>query len=182
MAKKAAGKGYKSRLDLGLAQLPEAPVSDPLFVQLIPMYNAFHVLNAAYDSVTDAMYGEREDVGYVEMMPFTRAVWVTAAEDLEVGNIVAFTEAGAVKGADKTMTGMTLVGGKEGERVKIGFGPATMEIPDAKVGKYFWATTSKDLAGNFLPEGYKKSVRVAKCFTPGFIIFAPCWFANESGG
>lgn len=77
---------YTSSVDIKLAQQPKA--KNPEFYEdAIDLYNAVHILNARMQGITNGLTSSTEDVPAWEAMPFNRWVWVTAWEEVKVGQV-----------------------------------------------------------------------------------------------
>lgn len=172
---KPLGPGYKSDINLPLPQLPRS--TDPaIFNELIDVYNSVHTLNASRQQLTDQLYNTDPDAPYPEQMRFSTSLWLPATEPISQGSICAFVSTGAIKGIAGPRTTMALSSAVEaGEPVKLGFGPAIIELPGSAFGSYYYSHPT-EFRGQLLSSVIKGSIRVAWCFTPGYVLFAPNWF------
>lgn len=154
--------GYRSPVDLGIGQVPLT--QDPLiFNEMTEVYNAIHLLNAYLDQLrVIAEGGGGSGQSPADSMPFNRFYVAIALEDIAVGDVVCPSnitgENGIRKGAlanDHTQpnctanfTGIALIAALEGDSVRVGVGPAILELAGATTSQLLWAYASRNSAGN----------------------------------
>jgi hypothetical protein len=177
-----AGAGYRSPLNIGLDQLPKT--TDPLmFQEMIPVYNAIHTLNAYLDRLRLSLEGGDSEKPPSEEMRFVRGFWLPAASDIEQGNVLTTVGGKLVKGCGKRkiggatdcfLTGIAMTSAKEGEKVRIGIGPAILEIPGFKPGEYVYAQPpSGQFAGAVMAESFEGGIPIGYCVANDYILFMP---------
>lgn len=91
---------YRSKVDIKLGQQPKSGNKE-FYEDAIDLYNACHILNARMDAIQNGITSGEDDVPAWEAMPFTRWVWVTAYEDIAVGNVVTIVR-GLYRNSDNT--------------------------------------------------------------------------------
>lgn len=186
-----AGGGYKSPVNIGL---PRSPViaDDQTFQEMLPIYNAIHLLNAYLDEIRKVLEGgdltDPPDVN----MGFMRSFWVEAPFDVEPGLIVSMRFGKVVKGvvtADSgypKFVGMALTAAAPGEKFRYGVGPAIVEIPGFKADQYVWAPgAGESYAGKVFNEKPEKdeegknisSRKIGTCLMDDYVVILPNFVA-----
>lgn len=182
-----AGQGYRSPLNLGLEQIPKTQDAT-LFQEFIPIYNAIHTLNAYLDRLRLSLEGGDPDKSPSEEMRITRGFWVEAFEAIPQGKVITITGGKARLGAGKRvktlpgggqvvdcfLTGVSMSEALAGENVRIGFGPAMLEVSGFTAGQEVWAEPPGGAtSGDFLSESFEGAIRIGKCLMDDFIMIVP---------
>ena len=174
-----AGQGYRSPLNLDIGQIPRT--QDPvLFQELIPIYNAVHTLNAYLDSLRLSLEGGDPEKSPSEEMRFVRGFWLDAAEDIPQGSIITPVSGLARLGCgkrrisgitDSYLTGIALTEALSGEKVRMGIGPAILNVPGFTAGANVWATPpGGDFAGQFLADHIDGAITIGTAVLTDFIL------------
>lgn len=183
-----AGQGYRSPLNLRLEQIPKTANSE-LFQEFIPIYNAIHTLNAYLDSLRLALEGGDPEKPASEEMRFVRGFWVEAGQDIAQGSVITVKAgkavlgcgkrrkvAGAVAIVDTYLTGIALTEALSGEKVRLGIGPAILNVPGFKADKEVWATPpGGDFAGQFLAVHVDGALRIGTAVMDDYILITPAF-------
>lgn len=184
-----AGSGYRSPLNLGLEQLPKT-LDPQLFQEMIPVYNAIHTLNAYLDQLRLSLEGGDPDKPASEEMRIVRGFWVEAFEPIAQGKIITVRDGKARLGCgyrrrvvgggavvDCFLTGIAMTTADTGENVRLGIGPAILNVPGYKAGDEVYATPpGGDFAGDFLPDppgAVEGAVRIGHCVIDEYIFLLP---------
>lgn len=157
----ASMSGYRSPVDLKLARTPD--IEDPeLFEEFTQVFNSIHLINAYLDRLRIIAGGGGSGQTPAETLPFNRFFVATALQDLVAGDLVAPSgitgQNGVIKGAlphivNNTsplchFAGFALNDALTGQDVRVGVGPASLEIPGATGGSYIWGYSSRATNGN----------------------------------
>lgn len=157
----ASMSGYRSPVDLKLARTPD--IEDPeLFEELTQVFNSIHLINAYLDRLRLAIGGGGSGQTPAETLPFSRFFVATALQDIEAGDLIAPSgiagQNGVIKGALPHavntssplchFAGFALTSALTGQDVRVGIGPASLEVPGASGGSYVWAFSSRATNGN----------------------------------
>lgn len=184
MADSKAGKGYRSPINLGLPQVPQA-TNEEDFAQYLLMYNAIHMLNAYLDQIRLVLEGGNPEDKPSDSMRFMRSFWVEADVDIAAGAIITVINNKGVLGAkrrswlghvDSFLTGVALSDAVAGEKVRFGVGPAIMNVPGFVAGQVVWAPLAGETgAGSMLPEEPPdeadiETVAIGECIMDGYIM------------
>ena len=153
--------GYRSPVDLGLGQVPIT--QDPeIFNEMTDVYNAIHLLNAYLDQLrVIAEGGGGSGQSPEDSMPFNRFYVATALVDITAGQVVSPSSITGENGirlgalannfAQSNQTanfcGIALIDALAGEDVRVGVGPASLEVPGAVSGQLLWAYGSRNVNG-----------------------------------
>ncbi|MCY1426622.1 hypothetical protein D3C87_600910 [compost metagenome] len=153
--------GYRSPVDLGLGQVPLT--EDPLiFNEMTEVYNAIHLLNAYLDQLrVIAEGGGGSGQSPADSMPFNRFFVAPALVAISAGDIVCPSsipgQNGIILGAlanDPTLAnctanfcGVALIDAGVGDDVRVGVGPASLEVPGAVTSSLLWAYGSRNSIG-----------------------------------
>jgi hypothetical protein len=178
-----AGTGYRSPLKLDLDQLPKTG-DMTLFNEFVPIYNAIHILNAYLDSLRLTLEGGDSEKPPSEEFRFVRGFWLAAGEDIEQGSVVTVKAGKIVLGCgkrtkvagtthiiDSFLTGIAMSEALEGEKVRIGIGPAILNVPGYEADDEVWAQPpGGDFAGSFLAEKIGGAIRVGKAVAKDYIM------------
>lgn len=159
--------GYRSPVDLGLGQVPMT--TDPeIFVEMTEVYNAIHLLNQYLDQLRSGIEnGGGSGQSPADSMPFNRFYVGTALQDIAVGDLVCPSsipgQNGIIKGAlahdftstipNSNFSGVALVAAGIGDDVRVGIGPAIIEMPGLLSGQTVWAYSSRATNGNAFEVG-----------------------------
>lgn len=159
--------GYRSPVDLGIGQVPLT--TDPeLFNDMTEVYNAIHLLNQYLDQLrVVAEGGGGSGQSPADSMPFNRFYVATALQNITAGQPVCPSSVsgqnGIIKGAlandftsgapTSNFCGVALIDALIGEDVRVGIGPAVIELPGAVTGQLIWAYSSRATNGNTFGNG-----------------------------
>lgn len=188
--------GYRSPVDLGIGQVPLT--TDPeLFSEMTEVYNAIHLLNQYLDQLrVVAEGGGGSGQSPSESMPFNRFYVAPALQNISAGQIVSPSsipgQNGIVRGClandysssapNANFTGVALIDAVIGQDVRVGIGPAILEIPGAVAGQLIWAYGSRNIGGGLSGlgtihtsnpgvSGSTYPMPVATCPLNGFALF-----------
>jgi hypothetical protein len=178
-----AGSGYRSPLKLGLDQLPKTG-DMTLFNEFVPIYNAIHILNAYLDSLRLTLEGGDPEKPPSEEFRFVRGFWLDAFENIPQGSIVTIRDGkirlgcgkrtkvvGTSHITDSFLTGIAMGEGVTGEKVRIGIGPAILNVPGYEPDDEVWATPpGGDFAGQFLATHIDGAIRIGKAVSRDYIM------------
>ena len=181
-----AGQGYRSPLNLGLEQIPKTQDAQ-LFQEFIPVYNAIHTLNAYLDRLRLSLEGGDPDETPSNEMRFVRGFWLEAGEDIPVGSVITPKAGKAVLGCGKRrrvigtgsvedcfLTCVAMTEALSGEQVRLGVGPAILNVTGFKADDQVWATPpGGDFAGSFLAEHIDGAIRIGFCVEDDYIMIVP---------
>ena len=157
----ASMSGYRSPVDLKLARTPD--IEDPeLFEEFTHVFNSIHLINAYLDRLRLIAGGGGSGQTPAETLPFNRFFVATALQDLVAGDLVAPSgitgQNGVIKGALPHLlastaplchfAGFALNDALQGQDVRVGVGPASLEVPGATGGSYIWGYSSRATNGN----------------------------------
>lgn len=192
--------GYRSPVDLGIGQIPYT--TDPeLFPQFTEVYNAIHLLNGYLDQlrvIAEGGGGSGQDPS--DSMPFNRFYVATALQAISAGDPVCPSsipgQNGIIKGMlandftsaapTSNFCGIALIDAAIGQDVRVGVGPAAIEMPGAVSGQRIWAYSSRATNGNAFGDpqfyftnpgakvngaGIAYAAPVATCIRNGFALF-----------
>lgn len=152
--------GYRSPVDIGLGRMSN--VQDPeLFGEFTDIYNSIHLLNAYLDRLRLLAEGGGSGQAPSATMPFNRFFVGAALQDIAIGDTVAPSgitgENGILKGALPHIVnssaplcnfcGIALTAALAGEDLRVGVGPAILEVPGATGGSYVWSYSSRTTSG-----------------------------------
>ncbi|MND22539.1 hypothetical protein D3C81_934860 [compost metagenome] len=158
--------GYSSPVDLGLGRVPMS--TDPEnFDELVDIYNAIHLLNQYLDRLRTSADGGGSGQNPAETMPFNRFFVAPALQVITAGMIIspsAITgQNGIVRGAlahvytsttpECNLACVALNDAAIGEDVRVGVGPAVLEIPGAVQGAYMYAYAQRAVNGALANNG-----------------------------
>lgn len=182
-----AGSGYRSPVNLGLDQMPPVGSDPALFNQLVPIYNAIHILNAYLDALRLSLEGGDPDKPPDEEMRFVRGFWTIADDDIDQGKVVTIRSTGVKIGCgkmdrpgmyDSMFTGIALTTAARGEKVRVGVGPAILEITGFKRYDFVYSTPpGRDFAGEFMNHEavgiVDGLIKIGFCVQDDFIMIFP---------
>lgn len=150
-------RSYNSPVQVGIGRTPRT--QDPeLFPEMVDIYNAIHMLLANLDKVSAIIGGGNagsEDP--LESMPFIRFFAHTALQNITIGDLICPASVpgnnGIVKGCLASPASGTnpklsrvafiaLTSANTGESVRVGVGPAAVEVPGALCGNLVWGYSS----------------------------------------
>lgn len=153
--------GYRSPVNLGLGQVPLT--QDPLiFNEMTEVYNAIHLLNAYLDQLrVIAEGGGGSGQSPADSMPFNRFYVATALVDITAGQVVSPSnitgENGIRLGAlannysqsncTANFCGIALIDALAGDDVRVGIGPAILELVGATTAQLLWAYSARNSSG-----------------------------------
>lgn len=152
--------GYRSPVDLGLGRMSD--IKDPeLFGEFTDVYNAIHLINAYLDRLRLIAEGGGSGQSPSTTMPFNRFFVSTALQPIAVGDLVSPSpisgQNGVIKGALSNpsggaapvanFVGIALTAAAVGEDLRVGVGPAALEVPGTTGGSYVWGYSSVTTAG-----------------------------------
>lgn len=158
----ASISGYRSPVDLGIGQVPLTTDPD-LFNQFTEVYNAIHLLNGYLDQLRIiAEGGGGAGQSPADAMPFNRFYVAPALQAITAGDPVCPSsipgQNGIIKGAlahdfgstapTSNFCGVALIDAAIGEDVRVGIGPACIEMPGAVSGQRIWVYSSRATNGN----------------------------------
>lgn len=158
--------GYNSPVNLAIGQVPLT--TDPeLFTEMTGVYNAIHLLNQYLDKLRLSAGGGGTGQTPAETLPFFRFFVAIALEDITAGMPVAPSakagENGVIPGCLSSnygsatpynhFCGIALTGGLAGTQIRVGVGPAVLEVPGAVAGTYVWAYSSLATNGLHFNDG-----------------------------
>lgn len=153
--------GYRSPVDLKLARVPS--VEDPeLFEELTGVFNSIHLINAYLDRLRIIAGGGGSGQTPAETLPFNRFFVGTALQNIAAGDVVSPSsitgQNGIIKGALAHnfasgapychFFGVALTDAEIGQDLRVGIGPASLEVAGVTGGSYIWAFSSRATNGN----------------------------------
>lgn len=155
-------RSYNSPVQVGIGRTPRT--QDPeLFGEMVDIYNAIHSLLANLDKVSAIIGGGNAGSSDpLESMPFIRFYANTALQSIEMGDLICpasiNNDDGVVKGAlpSSTLFGSPLLSrlscialttASAGQLVRVGIGPAAIEVPGAVCGQTVWGFLSVSNSG-----------------------------------
>lgn len=155
-------RSYNSPVEVGIGRTPRT--QDPvLFGEMVDVYNAIHSLLANLDKVSAIIGGGNAGSSDpLESMPFIRFYAHTALQPIVLGDLICpasiNNDNGVVKGALLSSTlfgsprlsrfaGIALTSANVGELVRVGVGPAAVEVPGILCGQTVWGYGSVSSAG-----------------------------------
>lgn len=153
--------GYRSPVDLGLGRMSD--IKDPeLFGEFTDVYNSIHLINAYLDRLRLLAEGGGSGQVPSTTMPFNRFFVSVALQNIQIGELVSPSpvsgQNGVLKGAlanpsggsspVANFVGIALTAALIGEDLRVGIGPAALEVPGAVGGSYVWGYNCVSTAGN----------------------------------
>lgn len=156
----ASMSGYRSPVDLNLARTPD--IADPeLFEEFTQVFNSIHLINAYLDRLRIIAGGGGSGQTPAETLPFNRFFVSTALQKINAGDVVSPAtdgQNGIFKGAMahnfgsaapySHFCGIALTDAEIGQDLRVGVGPASLEITGATGGTVIWAFSSRATNGN----------------------------------
>lgn len=156
----ASMSGYRSPVDLKLARTPD--IADPeLFEEFTQVFNSIHLINAYLDRLRIIAGGGGSGQAPAETLPFNRFFVSTALQNISAGDVVSPAtngQNGIFKGAMANnfassapyshFCGIALTDAEIGQDLRVGVGPASLEIVGATGGTVIWAFSSRATNGN----------------------------------
>lgn len=191
--------GYRSPVNLPIGQIPLT--TDPeLYEEFTDVYNAIHLINQYLDKLRIIAEGGGSGQTPAETLPFNRFFTATALEPITAGMPVAPSqragENGVIPGAlanaytsgapVSLFCGIALTDAAIGAQLRVGVGPAALEVPGAIGGGFVWAYSSLATNGLHFNDGGlyvtnpgAKTIAgntaypmpVATVLTPGYALF-----------
>lgn len=156
----ASMSGYRSPVDLNLGRTPD--IADPeLFEEFTQVFNSIHLINAYLDRLRIIAGGGGSGQTPAETLPFNRFFVSTALQNITAGDVVSPAtngQNGIFKGAMahnfgsttpfSHFCGIALTDAEIGQDLRVGVGPASLEITGATGGTVIWAFSSRATNGN----------------------------------
>lgn len=161
----ASISGYRSPVDLGLSRVPLTN-NPELFDELTQVYNAIHLLNQYLDDLRNIASGEG---GGAEQTPdvtagFSRFIAAIALQDITEGQIISpaigadgYVKGvlcnGIVSGSPLLTAHVALTSALTGQSVRVGIGPAVIQVPGALPGQKVYGINSRTSTGAYSLQG-----------------------------
>lgn len=199
-----AGQGYRSPLNLGLEQLPKTvdPTLFQEFIPIynaIHTLNAYldnirlsleggdpekkpseemrFVRGFWLEAATDIAQGKVITVqgGKAVLGCGKRVKGFSGTTSVTVGDDTV-TRPVKISGQviDCFLTGLAMTDALAGEKVRMGIGPAIIEVSGFKAGDEVWSQPpGGSFAGDFLAESFEGAIRIGRCVIDNFIMLVP---------
>ena len=191
--------GYRSPVDLGLGRVPT--LTEPeAFNELTQVYNAIHLLNEYLDNLRNEAIGGGSGQTPAESMIFNRFFVAKALVAMPAGCPVSpcplAGQNGVIPGAlarnhtasttTSNFCGVTLSSAEVGEDIRVGVGPAALQVPGLTAGTLLYAYSNLATNGNIFGDqglyignpgaksnaaGTAYAMPVALGITPGYAMF-----------